>query len=51
LLFIEGRLYFYHVTGVRAAHNGGSDSVLISYDQRNTETLMNCGIRGQFILL
>lgn len=51
LLFIEGRIFFYHVTGVRAAHNSGADSVLISYDERNSEVLRNCGIKGKFIKL
>lgn len=51
LLFIEGRLYFYHVSGVRAKHNSGGDSVLISYDAENTEILRNCGIKGKLIEL
>lgn len=49
VLFIAGRLYFYHVSGVRAKHNSGGDSVLISYDKQNTEILRSCKIDGQFI--
>lgn len=51
IFFIIGRLYFYHVSGVRAKHNSGGDSVLISYDPVNTEVLRNCGIKGKFIQL
>jgi hypothetical protein len=48
MLFISGRLYFYHVSGVRAKHNSGGDSVLISYDKENSEVLRTCGIKGAF---
>ncbi len=51
VLFIEGRLYFYHVSGIRAKANSGSDSVLISYNQENTESLELCGIKGKLIKL
>lgn len=51
LLFIAGRLYFYHVSGVKAKHNSGSDSVLVSYDAENTSILEKCGIRGQIVRL
>jgi hypothetical protein len=51
VFFIFGRLYFYHVSGVRAKHNSGSDSVLISYDEKNTEVLKNCSINGKLLIL
>lgn len=51
LLFIYGRLYFYDVRGVRAKHNSGGESVLISYDVQNTDKLNNCGISGKLITL
>jgi hypothetical protein len=51
ILFIAGRLYFYHVSGVRAKHNSGGDSILISYDEQNTEVLKNCGIKGKLVIL
>ena len=31
LLFLEGRLYFHHVTGERAGANAGAPSVLVAY--------------------
>ena len=51
LLFLSGRLHFHHVSGLRAAHNCGADSVLISYDEANTEVLRSCDIPGKFIKL
>lgn len=51
LKFISGRLFFYHGSGVRAAHNSGSDSVLISYNPENSEVLRTCSIKGQYIQL
>lgn len=49
ILFIEGRLHFHHVNGVRAAANSGAPSVLIAYDDFNAEILRDCGIGGHFI--
>lgn len=51
VFFIAGRLYFYHSSGVKAKHNSGGDSILISYDRANTEVLKECGIRGKLIIL
>ena len=50
-LFLEGRLYFHHGTGERAAHNGGAPSVLVAYGEAAAATLARCGLRGQFIRL
>lgn len=51
LLFLEGRLYFHHVDGTRAAANSGAPSVLVAYGQNNAECLRNCELAGQFITL
>lgn len=51
LLFIEGRLFFHHVTGERAKANSGAPSVLIAYGEKNVEAMKNSGIKGQFIIL
>lgn len=51
ILFIKGRLTFYYIDGSRARANSGAPSVLISYDQYNSEILKKCGITGQFISL
>lgn len=51
LLFIEGRLYFHHVDGKRAAANAGAPSVLIAYGDHDAEILRDCGIPGQFVSL
>lgn len=44
VLFLRGRLHFHHVTGERAAHNGGAPSVLVAYGENNVEVLRQCGL-------
>ncbi len=51
VLFLEGRLYFHHVSGERAKANAGAPSVLIAYGERSAELLKNCGIKGKYIYL
>jgi len=51
ILFIEGRLFFHDVKGVRAKANAGAPSVLIAYGGGNSEVLKNCGIKGKYIAL
>ena len=50
LLFISGRLKFYHVTGEQGG-TAGSPSVLIAYNEENAIKLMNSGLNGYFIKL
>lgn len=51
LLFLEGRLYFHHVDGTRAAANAGAPSVLIAYGEDDAATLCDCNVPGHFIRL
>ena len=51
LLFLEGRLHFYHVTGIKARANAGAPSVLIAYGEENANKLKASGIRGKYISL
>lgn len=51
VLFIEGRLFFYDVHGVKASANSGAPSVLIAYGSDNVESLKNSGIPGILINL
>lgn len=48
ILFIRGRLSFYHVTG-KAAFSAGAPSALLSYGAKNAEALRNSGIQGAFV--
>jgi len=50
ILFIKGRISFYHVDGTQAS-NGGAPSVLIAYGKSNAEILKDCSIPGHFINL
>ena len=50
LLFIKGRLRFYHVTG-QQGDSAGAPSVLIAYGKENCEVLKNCSIKGKFVSL
>ena len=49
VLFIAGRLYFYHSDGRRALANSGGPSVLISYGESDAGALRNSGIIGKWI--
>lgn len=49
ILFIRGRLNFYHVNGVRGVWNAGAPSCLIAYGEDNLERLRRCGISGAVI--
>lgn len=49
LLFLEGRLYFHHVTGEVANANAGAPSVLVAYGKNNFEDLKYSGVPGQLI--
>lgn len=51
VLFIEGRLFFHHVSGQRAKANAGAPSVLIAYGDDNAARLEESGIAGKFIRL
>ena len=50
LLFIKGRLQFYHVTGIKG-DSAGAPSVLIAYGQKNADILQQCNIKGKFVRL
>ena len=51
ILFLWGRLYFYHVDGTRASANSGAPSALIAYDEANTLALENSKLAGRVIRL
>lgn len=49
LLFLEGRLFFHHVDGSRAAHNSGAPSVLVAYGPDAAARLADCDLPGAFM--
>jgi hypothetical protein len=51
LLFIEGRIHFYHIDGKKALKNSGGPSVLAAYGRNNTAALLLSNIKGKFIKL
>lgn len=51
ILFIKGRLHFYHVDGRRAPANSGAPSCLVAYGPENVEALRSSGIPGKLVLL
>lgn len=51
VLFLEGRIYFHHGDGRRAAANAGAPSVLAAYGVENSDALASSGINGQFVRL
>ena len=48
ILFIRGRLRFYHVTGEQGG-TAGAPSCLISFNRENTAALKMCGIEGKLV--
>ena len=50
-MFLEGRLYFHHADGRRAAANAGAPSVLAAYGQEDAEILAASGLPGAFVPL
>jgi len=50
VLFIKGRIRFYHVTGIQGGA-AGAPSILIAYGKNNIEMLKQSGINGKLITL
>ena len=51
VLFLRGRLKFYHVDGTPAADTAGAPSCLVAYGARNVAALQSSGIPGKLIVL
>lgn len=51
ILFMEGRLTFYHADGRRGANNAGAPSCLIAYGDEAAQRLNKSGVKGAFIWL
>lgn len=49
MLFIKGRLYFYHSNGQQAQYSGGAPSVLIAFGVENAAILRSSGIAGAWV--
>lgn len=50
VLFVKGRIRFYHVSGVQGG-TPGAPSVFIAYGKENAKVLKDCGIEGRFLAL
>lgn len=50
ILFVKGRIRFYHVSGIQGG-TPGAPSVFIAYGKENALALKNSGIEGRFLLL
>lgn len=50
ILFVKGRIKFYHISGKQAG-TPGAPSVFIAYGKENAEILKNSGIEGRFLKL
>jgi DNA N-6-adenine-methyltransferase (Dam) len=50
VLFVKGRIKFYHVSGVQGG-TPGAPSVFIAYGKENANVLKDCGIEGRFLAL
>lgn len=50
ILFLKGRLRFYHVDGSESSESAGAPSCLVAYGYRNYEVLRDCGLGYTTIL-
>ncbi|MEI7509182.1 MAG: DNA N-6-adenine-methyltransferase [Flavobacterium sp.] len=50
ILFVKGRIRFYHVSGIKAG-TPGAPSVFIAYGSKNALALKNSGIEGRYLEL
>jgi len=50
VLFVKGRIRFYHISGIQAG-TPGAPSVFIAYGKENAIALQNSGIEGRFLEL
>ena len=50
LLFVKGRIRFYHVSGIQGG-TSGAPSVFIAYGKENALALKNSGIAGHYVEL
>lgn len=50
LFFLQGRVSFYHSTGIKGG-TAGAPSVLIAFGENNVDCLRNTKIRGTFVQL
>lgn len=48
VLFVKGRIKFYHVSGIQGG-TPGAPSVFIAYGKENAEALKNSGIEGKYL--
>jgi hypothetical protein len=50
VLFVKGRIKFFHITGVQGG-TSGAPSMFVAYGKENAELLRNSGIDGRFLYL
>lgn len=51
IMFIDKRINFYDINGIRSKSDGGAPSVLISYGENNCDAIEDSGIKGHHIYL
>ena len=49
IMFLRGRLVFYHADGTKPANSAGAPSCLIAYGDKNVKALRDSGLDGMFI--
>lgn len=50
LLFVKGRIKFFHVSGIQGG-TSGAPSVFVAYGKENASALKNSGIEGRYLEL
>ncbi|MFA5942300.1 MAG: DNA N-6-adenine-methyltransferase [Candidatus Paceibacterota bacterium] len=49
IMFLHGRLVFYHVDGTKPTNSAGAPSCLIAYGELNAQVLRDSGLDGKFL--
>lgn len=49
VMFLKGRLVFYHVDGTRPQNSAGAPSCLVAYGTENARILKESGLSGKFL--
>ena len=51
VMFLKGRLAFYHTDGTIAQNSAGAPSYLVAYGMENAKILRECGLNGKFLYI
>jgi hypothetical protein len=51
VMFLKGRLVFYHIDGTKPQNSAGAPSCLVAYGMENARILKESGLNGKFLYI